>query len=123
MSTRAESMMYRAWGGAVSGMTNLTEAKLAREAEMCFATIALATDYDCWHESEDQVTVEAILKVMEANIAKSRRLLGEIAATMDLERPCACREALRDGLLTPAENIPERTRNDLKPLLARYLNG
>ncbi|MCH8075210.1 MAG: S-methyl-5'-thioadenosine phosphorylase [SAR324 cluster bacterium] len=122
-STRAESMMYRAWGGAVIGMTNLTEAKLAREAEMCFATIALATDYDCWHESEDQVTVEAILKVMEANIAKSRRLLGEIAATMDLERPCACREALRDGLLTPAENIPERTRNDLKPLLARYLNG
>lgn len=120
-STRAESFMYRAWGGAVIGMTNLTEAKLAREAEMCFATIALATDYDCWHESEEEVTVEAILRVMERNIAKSKRLLSAVAAAMDLERPCSCREALRDGLLTPVENIPESTRTDLKPLIAKYL--
>ena len=122
-STRAESFMYRAWSGAVIGMTNVTEAKLAREAEMCFATIALATDYDCWRESEEEVTVEAILKVMESNIAKSKLLLSAMATSLDLSRPCACREALRDGLLTPIENIPERTRNDLKPLIARYLNG
>lgn len=122
-STRAESFMYRAWGGTVIGMTNLTEAKLAREAELCFATIALATDYDCWHESEEEVTVEAIFAVMNDNIAKSRHLLSTVIETMDTSQPCSCRDALRDALVTPLEHIPDGTKARLEPLLNRYLDA
>ena len=121
-STRAESLMYRSWNGAVIGMTNLQEAKLAREAEMCFATIALATDYDCWHESEEEVNVEAILSVMRQNIARSRLLLAEAVGRISEERSCACGDALRHAILTPLEDIPEQVRADLEPIIGRYLN-
>ena len=121
-STKAESNLYRNWGGAVIGMTNLTEAKLAREAELCFATIALATDYDCWHESEEEVSVDAILKVMAQNIATSKRLLAGMVEVLDPERPCGCHDSLRFALLTPPDRIGEPARTELEPIIGRYLN-
>jgi 5'-methylthioadenosine phosphorylase len=120
-STRAESELYRTWGGSVIGMTNLQEARLAREAEMCFATIALATDYDCWHETEEEVNVESVLVVMRQNIATSKRLLAEAVERIPEERNCPCGHALRDAILTPVDKIPARTRADLEPIIGRYL--
>jgi 5'-methylthioadenosine phosphorylase len=122
-STKAESLLYRSWGGAVIGMTNLQEAKLAREAEMCFATIALATDYDCWHESEAEVSVEAVLEVMRSNVANSKRLLAAAIAAIPEDRPCAAPDALRFAILTPLDQVPEQTRRDLEPLIGRYAKG
>jgi 5'-methylthioadenosine phosphorylase len=116
----AESQLYRSWGGAVIGMTNLQEAKLAREAEMCFATIALATDYDCWHESEAEVSVEAVLEVMHKNVANSKRLLAATIAALPEDRPCAARDALRFAILTPLDQVPDKTRRDLEPIIGRY---
>lgn len=120
-STKAESLLYRAWGGAVIGMTNLQEAKLAREAELCFATIALATDYDCWHESESEVSVENILQVMHNNVANSKRLLAAAIDGLSEDRGCAAQDALRYAILTPLDRVPEQTRRDLEPLIGRYL--
>ena len=120
-STRAESFMYRSWGGAVIGMTNLQEAKLAREAELCFATIALATDYDCWHETEEQVSVEAVLEVMKNNIATSRALLSLVIQSLSPERHCACKDALKFAILTARELIPQHTRKNLEPIIGRYV--
>jgi 5'-methylthioadenosine phosphorylase len=120
-STRAESELYRSWGGAVIGMTNLQEAKLAREAEMCFGTIALSTDYDCWHEHEAEVSVEAVLKVMRDNIATSKRILAQAVRTVPAERNCGCGEALRHAILTPLEKVPEAVKRDLQPVIGRYL--
>ena len=120
-STRAESNLYRGWGGSVIGMTNLQEAKLAREAEMCFATIALATDYDCWHESEEEVNIESVIKVMQDNIVTSKKILAEAVKTIDADRSCRCVNAMGDALLTPLESIPESTREVMRPLIGRYL--
>lgn len=120
-STRAESQLYRSWGGTVIGMTNLQEARLAREAEMCFATIALATDYDCWHESEEEVNVENVLKVMRENVATSKLLLIEAVGRIGAERPCGCGESLRGAIVTPMESIPEQIKTDLAPIIGRYL--
>ncbi len=122
-STKAESNLYRAWGGSVIGMTNLQEAKLAREAEMCFATIALATDYDCWHESEEEVSVENILKVMRQNIATSKILLAEALGRISEQRDCSCRDALRYAILTPQENISDQIKTDLEPIIGRYITS
>jgi len=120
-STRAESNLYRTWGGAVIGMTNLQEAKLAREAELCFATIALATDYDCWHETEAEVSVDSVLKVMAQNVATSKRLLAGVVERLDPSRPCSCHDSLRYALLTPPDRIPAQARADLEPIIGRYL--
>ena len=122
-STRAESNLYRSWGGSVIGMTNLTEAKLAREAEICFATIALATDYDCWHETEKDVSVEAILAVMARNVATTKKLLVNIIGKLDPGLDCPCHHALQDGLLTPPENIPSKVQSDLHPIFGQYLRS
>lgn len=122
-STKAESHMYRSWGGAVVGMTNVQEAKLAREAEMCFATIALATDYDCWHETEQEVSVDAILEVMRKNIAASRRMLAEVIGGIAGERTCGCGDALQFAILTPAAEIPVRTKKELEPIIGRHLSS
>jgi 5'-methylthioadenosine phosphorylase len=121
-STRAESNLYRAWGGAVIGMTNLQEAKLAREAELCFATIALATDYDCWHETEAEVSVDSVIKVMQKNIATSKRLLAGVVERLDPARPCSCHDALKFALLTPPQRMPEQTKAELEPIIGRYLS-
>jgi 5'-methylthioadenosine phosphorylase len=120
-STRAESNLYRGWNGAVIGMTNLQEAKLAREAELCFATIALATDYDCWHETEAEVSVDSVLKVMEQNIATSKRLLAGVVERLDPARSCGCHDSLKFALLTPPQRMPEQTKAELEPIIGRYL--
>ena len=122
-STRAESRMYQSWDGAVIGMTNLQEARLAREAELCFATMALATDYDCWHETEEEVNVESILEVMRQNIATSKLLLADVVARIPETRACACGKALLHAILTPKERIPAKVKADLEPIIGRYVNA
>jgi len=99
-STKAESLLYRQWGVDIIGMTNATEAKLAREAEICYATLALVTDYDCWHQSEEPVTVEAILSVMHANVAQAKTLLRDAIQRTDGPRACPCATAFRQTIVT-----------------------
>ncbi len=123
-STRAESEMYRSFGASVIGMTNLQEAKLAREAELCFATIALATDYDCWHESEDEVTVDAILEVMRKNVANTKAILKTLVKDFSLEGPiCPDQNSLQGAILSNPDQIPEKTKNDLSIIIDKYLNA
>ncbi len=122
-STRAESFLYRGWGARVIGMTNATEAKLAREAELCYATVALVTDYDCWHETEEGVSIEAILAVLHQNVGTARRILQAAVRAMPADRGCACGEAARYAVLTPADRIPPETRRAVDLLYGKYLGG
>jgi 5'-methylthioadenosine phosphorylase len=120
-STLAESLIYRTWNVDVIGMTNATEARLAREAELCYSTIALATDYDCWHHSEEAVTVEAVLEVMKHNIETSKAMIREAVRTLGAARTCACGEALRNTIMTPEKLIPAKTKRDLAPIIGKYM--
>ncbi|MFN2387652.1 MAG: S-methyl-5'-thioadenosine phosphorylase [Thermoanaerobaculia bacterium] len=120
-STRAESRLYRSWGADVIGMTNLTEAKLAREAEICYATLALVTDYDCWREATEAVSVEALLGVLRDNAEAARRTLASAVARVDPARACGCRGALRLAVITERGAIPEAARGRLGPLLSGRL--
>ncbi|MDH4121891.1 MAG: S-methyl-5'-thioadenosine phosphorylase [Deltaproteobacteria bacterium] len=120
-STRAESNLYRSWGASVIGMTNLQEAKLAREAELCFGTIALSTDYDCWHESNEQVTIEAVLEVMRKNVETAKRILAVAIAGLGEDRPCPCPSAVKNAIVTPPDRIPRETLRDLEPILGKYI--
>ena len=121
-STRAESNLYRSWGADVIGMTNLQEAKLAREAEICYATAAMVTDYDCWREGHDDVTVEQIVAVLNQNAANASRVIKAAVAAMPRERGCACKSALQYAVLTSRDAIPAATREKLNLLLGKYLN-
>ena len=121
-STRAESNLYRSWGADVIGMTNLQEAKLAREAEICYATAAMVTDYDCWHEGHDNVTVEQIVAVLNQNAANACRVIKAAVADMPRERDCPCQSALQFAILTSRDAIPAATREKLDLLLGKYLN-
>jgi 5'-methylthioadenosine phosphorylase len=121
-STRAESLTYRKWDVDVIGMTNATEAKLAREAEICYSTIALATDYDCWHHSEEAVTIEAVLAVMKHNIETSKAIIREAVRTLLTEsRTCGCGEALKNTIMTPEKLIPAKTKKNLALIIGKYL--
>ena len=120
-STRAESRMYRVWGGDVIGMTNLPEAKLAREAEMAYATLAMATDYDCWKEDEENVSVDQVIAVQSMR-SWHVRLCGHVATEIEaLDTDCSCMRALDSALFTPMALIPEDTRARLAPMLQRLL--
>jgi 5'-methylthioadenosine phosphorylase len=120
-STRAESRYYRsAVDATVIGMTALPEAKLAREAEMCYATVALATDYDCWHESEEDVTVDAVVAVMKANSALAQNIIRKLAATMPADRSCPCHEAARFAIMTSRDAISDAARERLRGLYGKY---
>jgi 5'-methylthioadenosine phosphorylase len=122
-STRAESHLYRSWNADVIGMTNLTEAKLAREAEICYATMALVTDYDCWHPEHDDVDIEQILGYLRANAAMAQKILRlSIAKAAGRKRDCACASALQFALLTDRAAIPAKTAKDLEPLIGKYMN-
>lgn len=119
-STLAESNLYRSWGAHIIGMTNLQEAKLAREAEMCYVTMALVTDYDCWHEDHDSVTVEMIV----ANLTQNARTAQQaIAATVERigERTCRCGSALAHALITRPDAVPDRVKQDLAPIIGKYI--
>ena len=120
-STRAESKIFRSWGVDVIGMTNLPEARLAREAEICYGTIALATDYDCWHSEHDDVSVEAVLAIIEQNVATARTIIQTVVPRLAAAPGCACGEALRYAIMTRRELIPAETRRQLAPLLDKYL--
>ena len=120
-STRAESHLYRSWGAHVIGMTNLQEAKLAREAEMCFSTLALATDYDCWNEQAGDVEIEQVLAVLQNNVKLARRTIGGAVAALTEQRNCGCASALRDAIITDRRLIPRKLRQELKPIIGKYL--
>ena len=121
-STRAESNLYRSWGADVIGMTNLQEAKLAREAEICYATVAMVTDYDCWREGHDDVTVDQIVAVLHQNAANACRVVRAVVVGMPRERNCACAAALKFAMLTDPAVIPAETRKKLDLLVGKYLN-
>lgn len=120
-STRAESKIYRSWGVDVIGMTNIPEARLAREAEICYATVALATDYDCWHDGHDDVSVEAVLQIIKQNVVTARRIIDATVQHLGEERSCECPEALKYAVMTDPELIPDDTRENLSLLIGKYL--
>ena len=120
-STRAESRIYRKWGVDVIGMTNLPEARLAREAELCYATVALATDYDCWHTTAEDVTIGAVLEVLRKNVENAKRILREVAARLPEAPSCSCGETLRNAIITDRKRIPPGTRKRLSLLIGKYL--
>ncbi len=120
-STRAESNLYRSWGADVIGMTNLQEAKLAREAEICYATVAMVTDYDCWHPEHDAVTIDQIVAVLHQNAANAARVVrAAVAALPAGERKCGCATAAKYAILTQPEAIPEATKDKLRLLYGKY---
>lgn len=120
-STRAESQLYRAWGASIIGMTALPEAKLAREAELCYASLSLVTDYDVWHETEADVTATAVVENLQANVAHARGIVADTIARLAPRRSdCGCGDALAAALVTPAELVPIETRRRLGLLLDRY---
>ena len=120
-STLAESRLYRSWGMDVIGMTNLQEAKLAREAEMCYATMALVTDYDCWHPDHDSVTVEMIVAVLLQNAKTAQQAIAEAVGRIEGPRTCGCKDALATAIITPLDLVPEETKRELAPLIGKYL--
>ncbi len=122
-STRAESNLYRSWGMDVIGMTNLQEAKLAREAEICYATIAMVTDYDCWHEAHDAVTVEQIVKTLLQNAENAKRLVADVIGQLPGERVCGCGSALRHAIITDRAAISEEAKKRLEPIIGKYLGN
>ncbi len=122
-STRAESEVYRSWGMKIIGMTNLQEAKLAREAEICYATVALVTDYDCWHPDHDSVTVDMVIEYLNKNSANAQRLIaGAVKRLADEERACKCGDSLRYAIITAREKIAPETRNRLEAIIGKYVN-
>jgi len=122
-STKAESNVYRSWGMDVIGMTNLQEAKLAREAEICYVTVAMVTDYDCWHPHHDSVTVDQIVAVLLKNAENATRVVREAVSAMPKERACKCGSALAHAILTDRRKIPAATRQKLKLILDKYLKA
>lgn len=120
-STRAESLLYRSWGAHVIGMTNLQEAKLAREAEICFSTLALATDYDCWNQKATDVEIEQVLAVLEQNVEIAQRIIRRTASHLSDDRSCGCATALKDAIITERGKIPKRRREELQLIIGKYL--
>ena len=122
-TTLVESNLYRSWGMDIIGMTNLTEAKLAREAGICYATLALVTDYDCWHPAHDSVTTEMIIANLMQNVSVAQNIINRAVATFSEGRECGCRTALRNAVLTNPDDIPAAARDRLALLLDPILSG
>ena len=120
-SSKAESLLYRSWGTEVIGMTNATEAKLAREAEICYSTIALATDYDCWHEEEASVNVESVIRILTQNVELSKKLIRAAIPGLDSERKCPCAHALKGAIITSPKAVPARMKQKLKLIIQKYI--
>lgn len=121
-STKAESNVYRQWGMDVIGMTNLQEAKLAREAELCYATLALSTDYDCWHEEHDAVTVEQVIATLQRNVSHAQKVLAEVIPALGAqERTCSCGSALKNAIISDRKALTPEVQERLRPLLEKYL--
>jgi len=120
-STLAESNLYRSWGMDVIGMTNMPEAKLAREAEICYATLACVTDYDCWHPQHDSVSIDMVIQNLSRNIENAKKVVSELVKIIPLERSCACAEALKFAIITDKKLIPDKVKKDLKIIIGKYL--
>lgn len=120
-STRAESNLYRSWGASIIGMTNMAEARLAREAEMCFATLAAITDYDCWYESAETVTVEMVIGNLMKNADNAKLLLRECVSKISEKKTCSCSESLRYAIVTHKADISGKLKKDLAPIIAKYV--
>jgi 5'-methylthioadenosine phosphorylase len=120
-STQAESQLYRTWGVSVIGMTNFPEARLAREAELPYATLAMATDYDCWHEGHDAVTVEAVIAVMQGNVAKAKEIIVELARAVPDPSGRPATSALAGAIISNPDSISQATRDKLRPLIGKYV--
>jgi 5'-methylthioadenosine phosphorylase len=120
-STLAESKLYRSWGMDIIGMTNLQEAKLAREAEICYTTIALVTDYDCWHPSHDQVTVDMIIATLTENAKTAQQVIANAVEQLPIDRTCECATALATALITRPEAVPAATKRELAPIIRKYI--
>ena len=121
-STLAESKLYRSWGMDIIGMTNLQEAKLAREAEICYTTIALVTDYDCWHPDHDSVTVEMVMSTLAKNAATAQQIIAGAVERLPYERTCECASALKYALVTRPEMVPDQVKKDLAPIIGKYIH-
>ena len=122
-STLAESKLYRSWGMDVIGMTNLQEAKLAREAEICYATLALVTDYDCWHPDHDSVTVDLIIANLMQNAATAQKTIAEAVSRLKMPRNCGCKDALATAIITRPEQIPDKVKKDLQIIVGKYIQS
>ncbi|MBM3926553.1 MAG: S-methyl-5'-thioadenosine phosphorylase [SAR202 cluster bacterium] len=120
-STRAESNMYRQWGADIIGMTALPEAKLAREAEICYSTLACVTDYDCWREATEVVTVEMVVANLLKNGSVSQRVLKDLIPKIPRGRNCGCGEALKDAIITTREQIPDDFKKNMAPIIGKYV--
>ena len=120
-STRAESFMYRSWGADIIGMTALPEAKLAREAEMCYATLAWITDYDVWRANTEEVSVEAVVQNLLKNVATSKELISRLVPAITGERECGCRSSLKDAIITSPDRIPADLKQRLAPIIGKYV--
>ena len=121
-STLAESKLYRSWGMDIIGMTNLQEAKLAREAEICYTTIALVTDYDCWHPDHDSVTVEMVMSTLAKNAATAQQIIAGAVERLPYDRTCECASALKYALVTRPEMVPDQIKKDLAPIIGKYIH-
>ena len=120
-STKAESEVYRAWGMGVIGMTNLQEAKLAREAEICYATLALVTDYDCWHPGHDAVTADSVIEYLNKNVRNAQLIMkAAVSSLSNQERDCKCGSALKNAIFTAPHLWPEATRKKLDAIVGKY---
>jgi 5'-methylthioadenosine phosphorylase len=122
-STRAESKLYRSWGVDIIGMTNIPEAKLAREAEICYSTIAFATDYDCWHETAGDVSIGDVLRILAQSTKIAKSAIRVAVQKLPEERKCVCATALQYALITGKKHIPEKTKKDLEPIIGKYLKS
>jgi len=120
-STLAESQLYRQWGMDIIGMTNLAEARLAREAEICYATLAAVTDYDCWHSPQETVNAQMVVENLKKNIENAKRIIKEALVYIKEERNCSCKDALKDAIVTPKKFIPIKTRKILSPIISKYI--
>ncbi|MCX5728439.1 MAG: MTAP family purine nucleoside phosphorylase, partial [Nitrospirae bacterium] len=122
-STKAESQVFRSWGASLIGMTACPEAFLAREAELCYATVALVTDYDCWHETEEAVTVDAILAALSQNVALAKRMLRQVVPSTAGAVDCVCHRALQDAIVTAPDRMPASLRRKLALLMERVISA
>lgn len=120
-STKAESELYRQWGMDIIGMTNMAEAKLAREAQMCFVTLASVTDYDCWREHEEAVTIDMVMQNLLKNTENAKKILKLVIPRISQDRSCACGDALKDAIITPARLVPPKTKKKLSLIIGKYI--
>jgi len=120
-STLAESKLYRSWGMDIIGMTNIAEAKLSREAEICYSTLACITDYDCWHPDHESVTLDMVLSNLRKNVENAKKIISKVIKEIDLKRSCGCKDALKFAIVTDKKLIPAKVKKDLDILIGKYV--